>query len=95
MELKDDHDNKLWQNINKKAVYYKNCKARYILICVVYLLSILLSVCAKNVPGPKVDPHPYIVQFVSSPNSNTYFGNSRGISNIDFRDTTIDQVLAT
>ena len=81
MGLKDDHNNKPWQNLNKKAVYCKNGEVLFILICVVYLLSVLLSVCVKNVPGSKV--------------SNMYFVNDRGISNIDFGDTIVDQVLAT
>ena len=95
MELKDDHDNKLWQNLNKESVYCKYGEALYILIFVMCLLSILLSVCVTSVPGPKVDPHPYTLQIISSTNSNTCFVNDRGISNIDFGDTTVDQDLAT
>ena len=95
MELKDDHDNKLQQNLNRKAVYRKYGEALSILIYVVYLLSILLSVCVTSVPGPKVDLHPYTLQIISSTNSNTCFVNDRGISNIDFGDTAVDQVLAT
>ena len=94
MELKDDHDNKLQQNLNKKAVYCKYGEVLSIWIYVVYLLSILLSVCVTSVPGPKVDLHPYTLQIISSTNSNTCFVNDRGISNIDFGDTAVDQGLA-
>ena len=95
MELKDDHNNKPWQNLNKKAVYCKNGEVLFILICVVYLLSILLSVCVKNVSGPKVDPQSYTLQIISATKSNIYSVNDRGIFNIYFGDTIVDQVLAT
>ena len=95
MELIDDHDNKLRQNLNKKAIYCKKCKTLYILIYVVYLLSIHLSVCDKNLPGPKVDTHSYTLQIISYTRSNTCIVNDRGIFNIDFGDTAFDQVLAT
>ena len=95
MELKDEHDNKLWQNLNGEAVYRKYGKALFILIFVTCLLSILLSVCVTSVPEPKVDPYPYTLQIISSTNSNTCFINDRGISNNDFGDIAVAQSLAT
>ena len=95
MKLKDMYNNKLRQNLNKKAVHRKYGEALSILIYVVYLLSMFLSVCVTSVPGPKVDPHPYTLQIISSTNSNTCFVNDRGISNINFGDTIIFQGLAT
>ena len=91
MELKDDYNNKLRQNLNKKAVYRKNGEALYILLYVVYLLSLLLSVYVKNMPGLKVDPHPYTLQVISSTKSNTCFVNDRGISNIEFEKSAAGQ----
>ena len=95
MELKDDYNSKLRKNLNKKAVFRKNDEALFILICVVYLLSILLSVHVKNIPGPKVNPQSYTLQIILATKSNTCFVNDRGIPNIDFGDTAVDQVLAT
>ena len=57
MELKDEYNNKLWQNLIEGAVYRNYGEALIILIYVVYLLSILLSVCVTRVLEPKVDPH--------------------------------------
>mmetsp|Transcript_40073 Transcript_40073/g.43480 ORF Transcript_40073/g.43480 Transcript_40073/m.43480 type:complete len:101 (+) Transcript_40073:1-303(+) len=89
MESEDNYNNKIRQNLNKKALYYKHGKALYdlndgqlhnniIAVAknstnpifetinkeqdVVYLLSILLSVCVEKLPGPKVDPHLYTLQ---------------------------------
>ena len=91
----EDYNNKLRQNLNEKTVYRKHDKALYVLICDVYLLSILLSVCDENLPGPKVNPHLYTLQIISSTRSNTCFANNRGTFNIDYGDTVVDQVLVT
>ena len=95
VELKDEYNNKLRQNLNKKAVHRKYGKTLSIMIYVVYFLSILLSVCVTSVPQLRVDPHPYTFHIFSSTNSNTCFVNDRGISNINFGDTTVAQDLAT
>ena len=42
-----------------------------------------------------MDPHLYTLQIISSTRSNTCFVNNRGISNNDFGDTVVDQVLPT
>ena len=58
----------------------------------VALLSILLSVCVKNLSGRKVDPLYDVLQIISSTLS---YSKKQGISNSDFGDAVLDQVLAT
>ena len=59
---------------------------------VVALLSILLSVCVKNLSGRKVDPLYNGLQIISSTLS---YSQKQRISNSDFGDAVLDQVLAT
>ena len=58
---------------------------------VVLRLSILLSVCVKNLSGRKVDPLYDDLQIVSSTLSSS---QKQGISNSNFGDSVLDQVLA-
>ena len=58
---------------------------------VVALLSILLSVCVKNLSGRKVDPLYDGLQIISSTLS---YSQKQGISNSNFGDAVLDQVLA-
>ena len=59
---------------------------------VVGLLSILLPVCVKNLSGTKMDPHYNALQIMSF--TLTYI-KKKGISNNNFGDAVLDQVLAT
>ena len=59
---------------------------------VVSLLSILLSVCVKNLSGKKVDPLYDGLQIIPSTLS---YSQKQGISNSDFGDAVHDQILAT